>query len=141
MTFSRPKVLYPVLKRGIIKAPLIRCESLEGPEIMLPRDEFPEKLRGFGTFKYKGKTYFICHLQKAATSFSLLYSPFIFHNWVGQPQKQDSKGNWIPGSEKGNLLKGGYWRSPGWRWQKPDAVSEGTPWILSGGRIFGTHFD
>jgi hypothetical protein len=141
MKFDRPTILYPTLVRGIIKSPLIRCESLTGPELMLPRDQFPDEFRNYGPFEKDGHTYFVCHLQKAATYFSLLYSPFIFHHWVGQPQKQDANGTWIPGSERGNLWLGGYWRTPGFRWQKPDAVSDGTPWIFSGGRIPGTHLD
>lgn len=138
---SRPKILYPIIRRGFIQAPVVRLESLEGPEILLPRGEFPDDFIDFGPIQHKDKTYFVSHLQKAAYSFSLLYDPFIFHHWVGQPQKKDRFGNWISGSEKGNLWRLGYWRSPGWRWQQPDANSNWTPWILSGGRIPGEHFD
>lgn len=138
---NRPTALYPTLVRGEIFSPLIRCESLTGPELLLPRSEFPDKFVNFKPFQRNGHMYFICHLQKTATYFSLLYAPFIYHHWIGHPQKQDAKGDWIPGSEKGDLLCGGYWRTPGWRWQMPDKNSEGTPWIFSGGRIPGTHLD
>lgn len=141
MIFKTPKVSYPILVKGFIRGPLIRLESLTGPELMLPRDEFPRVFRNFGPIQKNGHTYFVCHLQKAASQFSLLYSPFIYHQWAGKPQKQDANGDWIPGSEKGNLLLGGYWRTPGFRWQQPDDISKGTPWVFSGGRIFGQHFD
>lgn len=134
---NRPEVWYPTLIRGIVDGP-IRLEAIDGSEYWLsPRT-------GIFTFPptvIDNKTYCLTHLQKKAKYFSLLYSPFIYHHWVGQPQQQNPDGSWIEGSEKGNLWLGGYWRSPGWRWQRPDANSNWTPWIFSGGRIPGTHFD
>lgn len=133
MIFKRPEVLYPTLIRGIIDGP-IRCESLDGSELWLPpRDG---KLH-MPPFEHEGKTYCVSHLQKKAKYFSLLYSPFIFHyGKFWHLQEQDDQGNWKPGTEEGI-----YFRSPGWRWQRPDQKSEGTPWIFSGGRVPGTHLD
>lgn len=135
--FKKPTVQYATLVRGYIDGP-IRCESIDGTELWLP--PMSGKLRII-PFLDHGIKFGVSHLQKRATYFSLLFDPFIYHHWVGKPQKQAPDGTWIPGSERGNLLLGGYWRTPGWRWQIPDANSNGTPWILSGGRIFGTHFD
>lgn len=135
--FNRPKVLYPVIVKGTIIAPLIRLESLKGPEIVLPRSDFPQIFRNFGPIDRNGVTYFVCHLQKYATQFSLQYNPFIYHWCKGwRAQQKDAQGNWIAGSER--LL---YWRTPGWRWQQPDALSEWTPWIFSKGRVPGLHLD
>lgn len=130
---NKPTVLYPTLIRGIIKGP-IRCESIDGTVIWLT--ERPGILR-IEPFELYGKMFCVSHLQKKATYFSLLYSPFIFH-WgkFWKLQDKDQDGNDIPGSEQGI-----YWRTPGWRWQVPDLVSMGTPWILSGGRVPGTHLD
>lgn len=140
---KKPTVLYPTVVKGIIHAKEMRCESIDGSEIWIKAPESGViTLRNFKPFVHTdGKTYFITHLQKKATYFSLLYKPFIFHHWVGQPPKQDANGNWIPGSEKGNLLLGGYWRTCGWRWQRPDARSNWTPWIWSWGRGPGGHLD
>jgi len=139
--FKRPTVLYPTIVQGTIRGPFIRCESLTGPELLLPRADFPNEFRNFGPFQKGEHTYFVCHLQKAAYAFSLRYNPFIYHwchGWKPQEFTRNPDGTitWKPGTEK--LL---YWRTPGWRWQMPDAVSDWTPWIFSGGRIIGTHLD
>lgn len=140
---KKPTVSYPTLTRGYIEGP-IRCESLDGSELWLPPATGRLKIPPFWQVDPNDrvlKQWCVSHLQKRSHYFSLLYDPFIFHHWVGEPQKTDANGNWIPGSEKGNLLLGGYWRTPGFRWQKPDSVSNWTPWVFSGGRIPGTHFD
>lgn len=137
MILKRPTVLYPTLRSGYIDGP-IRCQSLDGSELWLP--ERTGKLC-IEPFEKDGKTWCVSHLQKKAKSFSLLYDPFIYHwgkFWHLQETYVDASGAtiWKPGTERGI-----YWRTPGWRWQMPDAVSEGTPWIFSGGRIPGGHLD
>lgn len=130
---KRPTVLYPTLVCGYINGP-IRCQSIDGSELWLP----PATGRlAIAPFDRDGKTWCVSHLQKRATFFSLKYDPFIFH-WgrFWHLQEQDAEGLWKPGTEQGI-----YWRTPGWRWQKPDALSEGTPWIFSWGRVPGTHLD
>lgn len=138
MFLKTPTVLYPTLVKGVIIAPEIRCESIDGSELWLPSSYGEMWFQNARPFVHSdGKTYAISHLQKKATYFSLLYDPFIYHwgkFWHLQEQRQD--GSWIPGTERGI-----YWRTPGWRWQKPDANSNGTPWIFSGGRIPGMHLD
>jgi hypothetical protein len=130
---KRPTVQYPTLVSGRIDGP-IRCQSLDGSELWLAARA--GKLT-IPPFEQDGKTWCVSHLQKKATFFSLRYDPFIFH-WgkFWTPQKQTAEGLWLPGSEQGI-----YWRTPGWRWQMPDAKSEGTPWIWSWGRAPGTHLD
>jgi len=129
-----PSVQYPTLVRGFIHGP-IRCESLDGSELWLPPREGKITME---PFKADGKTFCVSHLQKRATFFSLLFKPFIYHQWIGKPQEQVA-GLWIPGSEKGNLLLGGYWRTPGWRWDSDPNLP--SPWVWSWGRAPGTHLD
>lgn len=125
--------MYPTLVRGVIKGP-IRCETFEGPEIWLPNQDGIIRME---PFEANGLMYCVSHLQKKATYFSLLYDPFIYHYGLfWKLQEQDDKGGWKPGTEQGV-----YWRTPGWRWQKPDAKSDWTPWIWSWGRFIGTHLD
>lgn len=130
---KRPNVLYPTLIRGVIDGP-IRCESLDGSEIWLPKKKGILKIP---PFERDGKTFCVSHIQKKAKMFRLLYDPFIYHfGQFWRLQQQDKEGNWIPGSEQGI-----YWRTPGWRFQVPDAKSDWTPWIWSWGRFIGTHLD
>lgn len=151
--FKRPTVMYPTLVRGIIHGP-VRCESIDGSEIYLPPMSGTLKIKPFVLHEAMrptewnllpieendsrfGKTFFVTHLQQKATYFSLRYSPFSYHFgkfWKLQTRKPD--GTRIPNSEQGI-----YWRTPGWRWQVPDARSEGTPWIWSWGRVPGGHLD
>ena len=149
--FKRPEFLYPTVVKGKIVGP-IRCESIDGSIIWLPAGTHHimstgeylvskdgiARLEDFKTFVHEdGKTYFITHLQKKASYFSLLYSPFIYHyGWFWRLPKENAYGGFVPNSEQGI-----YWRTCGWRWQLPDARSEGTTWIWSGGRIIGSHQD
>lgn len=131
--FGKPTVAYPTLVRGIISGP-IRCESADGTEIWLQPRKGPFRLE---PFRLGGKVFCVSHLQKKSSYFSLLFDPFIYHQGVfWHLQEQDIEGTWQPGTEKGI-----YWRTPGWRWQLPDKNSNGTNWILSGGRIPGAHLD
>lgn len=138
-----PDFLYPTVVKGIIHATEMRCESIDGSEIWIkapPGGIFT--LKNFKPFVHTdGKTYFPSHLQKRATYFSLLYSPFIFHwgrFWHLQETHTDGAGltTWLPGTERGI-----YWRTPGIRWQVPDARSNLKPWIWSNGRFLGGHLD
>jgi hypothetical protein len=130
---KRPGVSYPTLIKGRISGP-IRCESLDGSELWLPKQD---GILSIPPFERDGKTWCVSHIQKRATFFSLLYDPFIFHfGKYWHLQEQDERGNWKPGTERGI-----YWRTPGWRWQIPDAHSDLTPWIWSWGRAPGGHLD
>jgi hypothetical protein len=130
---KRPSVKYPTLLKGRINGP-IRCESLDGSELWLPKQDGNLSIP---PFERDGKTWCVSHIQKRATFFSLLYDPFIFHfGKYWHLQEQDAQGNSKPGTERGI-----YWRTPGWRWQIPDAHSEFTPWIWSWGRAPGGHLD
>ncbi len=136
---KRPTVLYPTIVKGVIHAKEIRCESIDGSELWIPgAPDGVLHLQNVKPFVHTdGKTYFITHLQKRAKYFYLRYDPFIIHQgYCIKPQKLDANGQPIPGTE---IFP--YWRSPGWRWQRPDEKSEGTPWIFSGGRILGLHLD
>jgi len=131
--FNRPKILYPTLIKGIISGP-IRCESIDGTELWLPRRNGILRMEPFTA---DGKMFCVSHIQKKSKFFQLLYDPFIFHSGAfWHLQEQDPDGSWKAGTERGI-----YWRTPGWRWQIPDAVSDWTPWIFSGGRFFGGHLD
>ena len=123
-------ILYPTLIRGIIDGP-IRCESLDGSELWLPPKEGILKIP---PFSQNGKTWSVTHLQKKASYFSLLFSPFIYH-WgrFWHLQEQDAQGNWFPGTERGL-----YWRTPGWRWDSDPNL--GSPWVFSKGYV-GGHLD
>jgi len=128
---KKPEVLYPTLVKGWIKGQ-IRCESLDGSELWLPPIEGEIYMP---PFERDGKTWFVTHLQKKASYFSLLYSPFIYHyGRFWKTQQKDAEGHWIPNSEQGI-----YWRSPGWRFDLDPKLE--SPWILSGGRIPGLHID
>lgn len=135
--FKCPEVLYPTLTHGVIDGP-IRIESLDGSQDYLP----PQSgVLHIPPFEKDGKMWTVSHIQKKAKFFSLLYDPFIYHIgyfWKLQESYIDSNGVEIykPGTEIGL-----YTRSMGWRWQRPDAKSKGSPWIFSGGRIPGTHLD
>lgn len=156
---KHPSVIYPTLIRGYIKGP-IRCESIDGSELWLPSTSGRLKIKPFvndESFQstkpqrfyaniftpasVDNKTYFVTHLQKKATFFSLLYDPFIYHFgtfWKTQEYLQNPDGGW---GWKSNSERGIYWRTPGWRWQVPDEKSNGTTWIWSGGRVPGAHLD
>ena len=125
-----PDVLYPTLVRGIIRGP-IRCESLDGSEIFLPEREGILRIE---PFKMDGKVFAVCHQQKKATYFSLLYEPFIYH-WgkFWHLQEKNSNGQWIAGSEKGLYI-----RTPGWRWDIDPHLEK--PWVFSKGFV-GGHLD
>lgn len=130
---KRPTVQYPTLTTGYIDGP-IRCETVDGGELWLPSQSGKLVIK---PFEQDGKTWFVSHLQKKAKFFTLLYDPFIYHfGTFWKLQQQDAEGTWKPGTEQGI-----YWRTPGWRWQRPDAVSEMTPWVFSWGRFIGTHLD
>lgn len=133
MIFHKPTVQYPALVRGYIDGP-IRCESLDGSELWLPPRE---GMLYINPFDADGKRWCVSHLQKKAKYFSLQYDPFIYH-WgkFWKLQEQDDYGMWRPGTERGI-----YFRTMGWRWQIPDSVSHGTPWVWSWGRGPGMHLD
>jgi len=85
-------------------------------------------------FEHEGKTYAVSHLQKKSKSFSLYFSPFIYHfGSFWKLQEQDEFGDWIPGTERGI-----YGRTPGWRWDV--AGTNGQHWIFSKGYL-GGHLD
>jgi hypothetical protein len=153
---KRPSVLYPTLKKGIIIANEVRCESIDGSELYLKPFDLPcqvfdldydadriprVRFENYPPFEINGKTYFLTHLQYRARYFSLLYDPFIYHQGRmirPQEKKMDKDGvlQNVPGTE---IFP--YWRTCGWRWQLPDARSEGTPWEWSWGRVPGLHLD
>lgn len=135
--FTRPKILYPTLVRGYIDGP-IRCESIDGSELWLP--PATGRLR-IEPFLKDGKVWCVTHIQLKAKYFSLLYDPFIYHQGYrikAQEFSQNPDGGW---STKAGTEIFPYWRTCGWRWQKPDEKSKGTPWIWSWGRGPGLHLD
>ena len=134
MILQTPKVLYPTVVNGFIDGPIL-CKSLDDTELWLPPKKGNFKLP---PFEFEGKIYCVSHIQRRAKSFALLYNPFIFHQNIKtiKFQQEDENGKGIGGTEK--VL---YWRTPGWRWQLPDAKSNWTPWIWSFGRVIGTHLD
>lgn len=141
----KPTVLYPTLVKGYMEAEAVRFESIDGSEMYIAPQDLMSQFallfyprdngiwfQNFKPFELGGKTWFVTHVQKKATYFSLQYDPWIYH-W-GKFWKLQEPGK--PGSEKGI-----YWRTWGWRWQVPDDNSKGTPWIWSGGRFPGMHLD
>ena len=134
---KRPSVLYPTLVKGIIRGP-IRYESLDGSQMYGPEREGNLRIP---PFEMDGKMWCVSHIQKKAKYFSLTFDPFIYHFgkfWHLQETFIDGNGVEIykPGTEQGI-----YFRTPGWRWQRPDQRSNWTPWIWSWGRVPGTHLD
>jgi len=137
MLLPRPKVDYATLVKSEISGP-IRCESLDGTEIWLPPRMGKLTIQ---PFQQDGKWFGVSHLQKKSRHFRLTFSPFSYHfgeffhlqEFATDP---DGVVHWKPGTEKGL-----YFRLPGWRWQLPDAVSEGTPWVWTWGRGPGGHLD
>lgn len=148
MKIKYPEVEYPTIVDGVVYGP-VRCESLDGSEMYLETPDEVTVFKNFKPFEMNGKMWGVTHLQKKSPRGWLRTSPDCWHWWrFWKMQKQDSSGNWIPGTERGIYI-----RKPGinlfgkqiitsWRWDVKGTVLDGKlrHWIPTKGIIAG-HWD
>lgn len=122
-----PEDKAPTVVLGYVKG-FLRLESTQGAEVQYPlplgimRKFVPALMR-------PNEWWFVTHLQKYSRFGFLIHKPFCLHAWWQfRLQKQDHKGNWIPGTEKGV-----YFRSPGRRFDVPG--TNGKHWIVTLGHL------
>lgn len=129
-----PTVDYPTIMEGKIYGEKIRYECLDGSELVCKHPDEVTIFKNFKPFEKYGKMWGLTHLQKYSKWGWLKVSPDCYHWWwFWKLQKQDSNGNWIPGTERGI-----YFRKPfSWRWDVAGTVIGGVlrHWIWSKGFI------
>lgn len=130
---SYPDDIAPTIRLGYVHGEM-RMENTQDREFSVPGGillgvpPIPSKEGGFD---------FISHQQKRSKWGFLIQSPFGLFAWKLDKFQDNSKGTWIPGSEKGWVF-----RSPGWRMDVPGSKIDGVlrHFIPTWGH-FGRHLD
>lgn len=140
-----PSVLYPTIVSGKIWGEKIRCESLDGSELIKDIPGGSIEFQNAGPHEENGKLWGITHLQKYSPKGWLKVDPDCFHWWYfWRLQQQDANGNWIPGTEKGIYFRKSrvLFQTSCWRWDVAGTMIDGVlrHWIRSGGYL-GGHWD